>query len=195
MQKQNLINFPTIMPPKSTTDKLAKARARQAVMECKIWEAQAEADWEVEEVGKELERIEKEKQDVVHKCDEEALRAKKCHEEEVEWKQKFAANTRIMKYMAAVKARVPPGESIGVWDLDSDIGSGVSLVGVTDLVSKDFLLLSFNADWLVKTPEGDVVPCHMHQAFQGVQAAQARVLLAIAERSAACQWCRGGSNG
>ena len=41
----------------------------------------------------------------------------------------------IVKSVVDAKVRVPACEPIGAQDSDSDIGSGVSLVGVTDLVS------------------------------------------------------------
>jgi len=51
------------MLPKTASEKLSKAQARQANMECKFQEVQVEVDQEVEEVCKEHKKIEREEQD------------------------------------------------------------------------------------------------------------------------------------
>ena len=127
------------MPPKTATEKLTEAKARQANMEHELQEAQAEVDWEAEEVCKEHERIKIEKQDAQCKCDKVALRAKKKCEAEAECKQNCETMACIVKSMAEVKVRVPAGKPIRDWDSDSDIRLGVLLVGVTNLVSDGLL--------------------------------------------------------
>ena len=125
------------MPPQTTTEKLADTKARKVQLDCKLEEAQHEADRE------EAERAHKEHKECM-KCDEEAAKARKEAEETEAAHEKVAAAPGVAEYKACVKAKVPMGEPIMALGSDSDIGSGVSLVGegVTDLVSKVFSLTS-----------------------------------------------------
>ena len=70
MQKKFLF-FSTTMLPKSTTDKLAEAKAKKEQLEHKLEEAQCEADWE-EEAEQQVEAAHEQ-----WKCNEEAATEEK----------------------------------------------------------------------------------------------------------------------
>ena len=60
--------------------------------------------------------------------------------------ERKASAACIMEYEARIKAKVPAGELIVAPGSDSDVGSRVSFLGVTSLVSKDSPLFSFKTD-------------------------------------------------
>jgi len=122
------------MSSKTTAKQLAEMKARHDTMQCKLEEAQCEADWE------EADWVHKECNKKEH---EEAAKAKKQAEEAEDKHMKKAVAVCIAKYEARAKMLVPTGEPIVALGSDSEIESRVRLLEVTDLVSEASLSFFF----------------------------------------------------
>ena len=67
VKKEKTLLHSTTMPPKSATEKLAEAKVRHDAMQCKLKEAQCEADWE--EADWACEERKKKEHEEHEKCD------------------------------------------------------------------------------------------------------------------------------
>ena len=87
------------------------------------------------------------------------------HEKEAEavWEkhEQEKAKAQVAKCEACAKTLVPVGEPIVALGLDSE--SGVSILGVTDLVSNVCYFYFFDLNWLVGPFEGEIL---LHGLYQ-----------------------------
>ena len=114
---------------------------------------QARLDKELAEVKEEVACKEKQ-----HRG-EEAAATKKATEAKAaqERRKQEEAKVWVARYEAHVKMLVPTGEPIVALGSDSDIESGVRLLGVTNLVSEENYLFFFcflEVDWTSWVPRG-----------------------------------------
>ena len=127
--RERLPSTPTTMLPKTTKEHVANMMAQQAQLDQELAAAKEEAEHEEKQRAEEEQHAEEAVREKWKHKEEEAVKKKK--KAARERREQAEAKAQVAHYEACVKMLVPAGEPILALHLDSEIESGVRLLGVT----------------------------------------------------------------